>query len=293
MPRVTVRRITLGAAVVAGAATAILVMGRLGSPTMLAALDAPHFVEEALAAGIEHRYDGEFTFFVGGGVAAFDCDDDARPDLYFAGGAEPAALYHNDSSVGGALRFTAVADPITDLIDVTGAYPLDVDGDRHTDLVVLRVGENVVLRGLGDCRFERANEALGFDGGDAWTAAFSATWEGDASLPTLAIGNYLVLDEDGHPPFECDDNQLVRPDADGGRYAAPVALSPGWCSLSVLFSDWDRSGRRDLRVSNDRHYYRDGEEQLWRLEAGAAAAPLDAGRGMGAAAHLRHGHRQL
>ena len=24
----------------------------------------------------------------------------------------------------------------------------------------------------------------------------------------------------------------------------------------MLFSDWDRSGRRDLRVSNDRHYYR-------------------------------------
>ena len=37
----------------------------------------------------------------------------------------------------------------------------------------------------------------------------------------------------------------------------------------MLFSDWDRSGRRDLRVSNDRHYYRDGEEQLWRIEAGA------------------------
>ena len=35
-----------------------------------------------------------------------------------------------------------------------------------------------MLRGLGDCRFERANEALGLDGGDTWTVAFSATWEG-------------------------------------------------------------------------------------------------------------------
>jgi hypothetical protein len=36
----------------------------------------------------------------------------------------------------------------------------------------------------------------------------------------------------------------------------------------MLFSDWDRSGRRDLRVSNDRHYYplEEGEEQLWRME---------------------------
>jgi hypothetical protein len=37
----------------------------------------------------------------------------------------------------------------------------------------------------------------------------------------------------------------------------------------MLFSDWDRSGRRDLRISNDRHYYMDGEEQLWRMEPGA------------------------
>ena len=259
--------VAVGVLLGAVALAAFLAPGRIGSAAP-AALDPPSFVEEAASAGIEHRYDGEFTFFVGGGVAAFDCDDDARPDLYFAGGAEPAALYRNESPIGGELRFRPVSDPVTDLTDVTGAYPLDVDGDRHTDLVVLRVGENVLLRGLGDCRFERANEALGFDGGDAWTAAFSATWEGDDDLPTLAIGNYLVLDEDGRQTFDCHDNELVRPDGGGEQYAAPVALSPGWCSLSMLFSDWDRSGRRDLRVSNDRHYYRDGEEQLWRVEAG-------------------------
>ena len=41
----------------------------------------------------------------------------------------------------------------------------------------------------------------------------------------------------------------------------------------MLFSDWDRSGRRDLRVSNDRHYYRDGSEQLWRIEPGREPRP--------------------
>ena len=29
--------------------------------------------------------------------------------------------------------------------------------------------------------------------------------------------------------------------------APPIALSPGYCTLSILFSDWDGSGRRDLR----------------------------------------------
>ena len=59
---------------------------------------------------------------------------------------------------------------------------------------------------------------------------------------------------------------MFRPD--GATYADPTLLSPGWCTLSLLFSDWDRSGRRDLRVANDKHYYRDGEEQLWRIEDG-------------------------
>ena len=39
----------------------------------------------------------------------------------------------------------------------------------------------------------------------------------------------------------------------------------------MLFSDWDRSGRSDLRVSNDRHYYDPlgaGQEQLWRIANG-------------------------
>ena len=231
------------------------------------AAEAPRFVEESTAAGIDHVYEGEFPYFVGGGVATFDCNDDRRPDLYLAGGADPAALYRNESPVGGALRFAKVSAPVTDLTSVTGAYPIDVDGDALTDLAVLRNGVNILLRGLGDCRFERANETWGYDGGNALTAAFSATWEGSATLPTLAFGNYLDLAK-ADDRSACDDNQLVRPLPGGDAYAAPIPLAPGYCTLSVLFSDWDRSGHTYLRMANDRHYYLDGEEQLWRIEPG-------------------------
>jgi hypothetical protein len=260
-------------ALLLGAGAVLLATGALDrTATTPTSLPAPRFVDEAATAGVSHAYDGDFTFFVGGGVAAFDCDANGLPDLYFAGGSNPAALFRNRSAAGGPLAFEPVPAAPTDLDAVTGAYPIDIDGDRITDLAVLRLGENVILRGLGDCRFERANEALGFDGGNGWTLGFSATWEGAARLPTLAIGDYLVPGDNPAGTTTCADSQLIRPTADGSAYGDPLPLRPGLCALSMLFSDWDRSGRRDLRVSNDRHYNADSEEQLWRIEP--AATPV-------------------
>lgn len=255
------------AVVVAGAWTLVRTDGR--AP----ALGAPHFVDETAASGIDHTYDGDFPYSVGGGVAVFDCDDDGRPDLFVAGGSRPAVLYHNESPVGGALSFAAVDDAAIALDGVYGAYPIDVDGDALVDLMVLRDGENVALRGLGDCRFEPANARWGLDGGDLMTTGFSATWEAPDSLPTLAFGNYLTDPDFSDPEHLCADDQLIRPRPGEAGYDTPIPLTPAWCALSMLFSDWDRSGRRDLRVSNDRHYYSDlsdGQEQLWRIAPGEA-----------------------
>jgi hypothetical protein len=232
-----------------------------------AALGPPHLVDETHSAGIDHVYTPLEDLGIGGGVAVFDCNGDGRPDLYFAGGGQPAMLARNDSAIGGPLRFTPIDDALTSISGVIGAYPLDVDGDGITDVAILRVGGLDLLRGLGDCRFVRANAQWAIDAGNGWTTAFSATWEADAALPTLAIGNYLRLDAMGPSRYACDDNALLRPRPDGAGYAAPIILSPGYCALSMLFSDWDRSGRQDLRVSNDRQYYDflNGEEQLWRV----------------------------
>jgi enediyne biosynthesis protein E4 len=266
-----------------GLIIATLPKSGLVAPARPVALDPPRFIEEALQAGVEHTYAGDYPYVVGGGVATFDCDADGLADLYLAGGDGASGLYRNRSEIGGALRFERVPSPVTDLGAVTGAYPLDIDGDGATDLAVLRLGEDVILRGTGDCRFERADQMLAIEDGNSWTVAFSATWETPtAALPTLAFGDYLVLDERGEETDACADDRLIRPNAEGTAYAAAIALSPSWCTLSMLFSDWDRSGRRDLRVSNDRHYHRDkGQEQLWRIEPGLAPRPYTADDGWG------------
>jgi len=229
------------------------------------------FVEET-SAGLSHVYDGSWEFFVGGGVAVFDCKGDGRPDLFFAGGSNPSVLYRNVSTVGGPLRFVRQENSGVELTGVIGAYPLDIDGDGVVDLIVLRVGGNVLFRGRGDCTFERANEMWGFDGGTAWTTAFSATWESGADWPTLAIGNYVDRNKPGSPFGTCHDNLLYRPAPSGRGFAPPIPLRPGYCTLSMLFTDWNRSGQADLMVTNDRQYYRGGEDQLWRIRPGQTPA---------------------
>jgi hypothetical protein len=238
------------------------------------------FSEEAATAGLAHEYDGEFDYYVGGGVAAFDCDDNLMPDVYIAGGTQRASMFVNRTSARGSLAFERATSETTDLDSVTGAYPIDIDSDGVTDLVVLRNGENVLLRGLGGCQFERANEAWNFDGGDDWNTAFSARWDDGASFPTLAIGRYLGTTDPNE--YFCADNELVLPSPDGSGFAEVKPLTPGWCTLSMLFSDWNRTGERDLRISNDRHYYgadSDGQEQLWRVDASGDASEYTAAEG--------------
>jgi hypothetical protein len=253
----------------------MLALAATASP--LLAADAPSrvptFVEETAASGVTSVYAGDWEFMVGGGATTFDCNDDRFPDLYLAGGEQPSVLYRNVGTQGGPLRFEPQTSGL-ELQGVTGSYPLDIDGDGVKDLIVLRVGENMVMRGLGGCKFERANEAWGFDGGAAWSAAFAATFEKGAVWPTLAIGNYIDRREESFPWGSCTDNWLHRPALIDGKpqrkFAPPLPLKPSYCALSMLFTDWNRSGKADLRVSNDREYYKGGQEQMWRVPPGEA-----------------------
>ncbi|MEP3295576.1 MAG: VCBS repeat-containing protein [Pseudoruegeria sp.] len=252
-------------------------MSRLVFATVLICLPlssaaaGPKFIDQSSHLPVDHQYSGGWEHFVGGGVAVFDCNGDAMPEILAAGGSDPTHLLINTTLEAGAdLRF-ALADPQPILnTGVIGVYPIEIDGDGVGDLAVLRVGENQLLRGLGDCTYEAANDIWQFDGLDRWTTAFSATWEREAEFPTLAFGNYVDREDPDGPFKTCDDNHLYKPD--GAGFGAAMPLSPGFCALSLLFSDWGRQGVQDLRISNDRHYFvSGGQEQLWRISPNPTA----------------------
>lgn len=257
-------------AVLAALSSAAVAEAQGANPASVFPGDIPALSDVAGTAGLDHGYTGDWEFFVGGGVASFDCNGDRRPDVVLAGGTSPAALYVNRSSAGGELAFEAqdILASGKAIKGVTGAYPINLNNDAHTDLVLLRLGSNRLLLGEGDCRFSDANKRLGFDGGRAWTTAFAATWEPGEAFPTLAFGNYVDRRAPGSPFGTCEDNVLIRPGAGGSDqpdYSAPIPLSPSHCTLSLLFTDWEGEGQFDLRVTNDRQYHRGGQEQLWQI----------------------------
>lgn len=235
----------------------------LASPALAEGPVVPSFSDETAASGLDHSFTGEWEFMVGGGAAVFDCTGDGLPEVFAAGGTAPSALFRNDSAPGGPLSFIRIDSGLEETM-ASGAYPIDIDGDGLTDLALLRVGPDRLMRGLGDCRFQDASTAWGFDGLDLWSTAFAATWERGERWPTLAIGTYIDRAQEAFPWGNCTPNHLYRPAGTG--FAAPLPLTPGFCALSILFTDWDRQGTPDLRVSNDREYYKGGQEQLWRLE---------------------------
>ena len=280
-------------AIVVIVGTALGPLGLASAITGGGAPVAPTFVEETATAGIAHTYGGDDTFDVGGGVAVLDCDDDGRPDVYLAGGGDPASLYRNESPIGGALRFNKIASPVTDLTSVTGAYPIDIDGDGNVDLAVLRIGGSELLRGLGDCRFEPANELWGLAPTPAPTMAFSATWEGAATLPTLAFGNYV--DDTGRRDLSLS-GQRGGP-AGRRRHALRTADPAGSRLLSALDA-LQRLGRvGPARPADEQRPPVLRRRGRWRaavaVRARTSAPRLYRRRRVGAPATVGHGHREL
>jgi hypothetical protein len=245
------------------------VLSILSGTSLADELAIPSFRDATDASGLKSIYKGDWQYMVGGGVASFDCNGDNVPDLFLAGGENLSKFYVNRSKAGGDIKFEETQSG-TEIDKTTGAYPIDIDGDGVMDLAVLRVGGVKIYQGLGGCKFRDASAKWHVDLPNAWYTAFSATWEKGNHFPTLAFGSYIDTAYEDDPWGHCSDNWLLRPNASQDGSGPRIPLKPSFCSLSMLFTDWNRSGTPSLRVANDREYYEGGEEQLWKLPPGAA-----------------------
>jgi len=119
---------------------------------------------------------------------------------------------------------------------------------------------------------ERANERRSFQGGNQRATAFAAAWPGAEARPKRAFGIYIDRPRQDFPWGSCTDNLLPRSrPGEGLSCEAPLALKPDHCALGMMFSDWNRSGTPALRITDDREYYKGGQEHQRPRRLGADA----------------------
>lgn len=145
---------------------------------------------------------------LGGGVATFDMDADGDSDLLFVNGTvwpwdtaaqtntkpPTAALYRNDTSVGGPIKFVDVTNGSGLDIPLYGMAPAcgDFDNDGLIDVFITCVGKNRLYRNLGSGRFQDVSSTAGTEGNsNTWsTAATFIDYNNDGYLD-LVVANYV------------------------------------------------------------------------------------------------------
>jgi len=256
------------------------------------------FTEVITAAGIQFRHftgaTGEKLLpeTMGAGAAFFDADGDGDADLLLVNGtrwpwansgpASPGcALYRNDTSAGGAIRFTDISagSGLETPFYGMGAAVGDYDNDGKPDVLITAVGGAHLFHNEGGGHFKDVTASAGVGGGpDEWSTA--ATWfdlDNDGDLD-LFVGSYVkwsrAIDAevgykiDGStraygPPmnFQGAFPHLYRNEG-GGRFTDiskeggvqvtnPSTGVPAAKSLGVVAVDFNTDGFTDLIVAND------------------------------------------
>jgi hypothetical protein len=271
---------------------------------MLAA--APmRFEKIALPFTLENSPTGEkfLPETMGGGVAAFDFDNDGRPDLFFANGAELPSFNKTDPKYWNRLlrndgrgRFTDVTEK-SGLAGVgysIGVAAADFDNDGYADLFVTGVSGNHLYRNLGNGKFEDVTGKAGVASAEWSVAAGWFDFDRDGLLDLFVV-NYVQWDSAKNPVctessqkvrvychprnFAGLSNKLYRNRGDGTfedvSVKSGIAKSIGK-GMSLAIADYDGDGFPDVFVTNDTmpnflfHNKRDGTFEEVALAAGVA-----------------------
>lgn len=248
------------------------------------------FENQAAALGIRFTYvaapddqtEGKRIIeLTGGGVAAFDFDLDAWPDMFFTqGGLVPKfddtlrdRLFRNTCSESGP-----VLKGFLDVTDLSGlgttAYGQgmaigDFNSDGFPDVYVGNLGQNRLFANNGDGTFIDVTSNLNDQYNDWTTSCVFADFNND-SLPDLYVANYLAGNEiqtricrlvESAKPRMCTPDQFpaaqdrVFLNLGDGTFADRSEQSgivlPQGKGLGVLVADFDYSNALQLFVAND------------------------------------------
>jgi enediyne biosynthesis protein E4 len=249
---------------------------------------AIHFHDVAAHAGLatfpRSRSDRRYVVetMAGGGIAAFDCDNDGKLDLavvndstieqFLKGGDLMVTLYRQDTDSSG-VHFTDItrSTGLTSLGWGTGIAVADFDNDGLPDLYVTGYGHNVLYHNLGGCRFEDVTKKAGLEVGGFSTGAAWADYDRDGYVD-LFVARYVHTDVHHLPGpeqsfgykgvlTEVPDNMegetdfLFRNRGDGTfedvSAKAGVNDPHKLHGMGVVWGDYDNDGWPDLLVTND------------------------------------------
>jgi tetratricopeptide (TPR) repeat protein len=211
----------------------------------------------------------------GGGVAAFDFDGDAWPDLYFTqgcrwpfreeSGEHRDRLFRNRAD-GSAADVTESAG-LGDTRFSQGISAGDFDNDGFQDLYLANLGRNRLYHNNGDGTFADVTDAAGLQG-DYWTTSclmadlngdslpdlYDVTYCAGPSVFTLRCPNSGVLRTCSPRAFDPAPDQVYLNRGDGTFENVSTAAGidvPNGYGLGIVAADFEQTGQLNLFVAND------------------------------------------
>ncbi len=174
----------------------------------------PLFKDETLAWGLHarHQQSGDMLTglneVLGGGACVLDYDGDGWEDVFVVGGSGQHRFYGKSTwwsgSDGNALWENTGEQSFTNVSDAAnipktnwgmGCAAGDLDNDGDTDLLILNIGENVLLRNNGNGSFTDISKESGMSSDNKWSMSASlADYDGDGLLD-IYITNFIKYEK--------------------------------------------------------------------------------------------------